>query len=899
VASPSGFVSIGLVLALLVGAAAVAVGQGASRVLMDLGDGAAWLPTNPRGTVTLVDGSSGRATAEVRLASGDGSSLTVVERDGQVYVLDTSTGVLTRIDGSTFEAPKAVSTPGATSAVLPGDGVVFVVDGDAGLIRILDGETLEPLGSPVDLGAPVVHVVVDKDGFVYPLAPDGTVRVVSKNGVEHSEKVASSAEDVVMSVVAGVVQVTNAEKGTVTAMGRQGPTSTIDVPGLVSGDGILTPEQVFGRYMPYVVPGDKVMTLDTRSGKVLTAKLPDVPGARWGDPVVTGDLLYVPDVRQGSLYVLEVAGGELRDQIQVTEGKPFALTQDSGIVFANDPATNRAIAIDDGGVARIVSKFDEEVAALAKEPEETPEKLPPPPSPKAPAKPQKPEKQEKAKQPPANKDDKKPEDKPEKNKGNNDNRRDDRPGQDKAEQGRDQGKGRDNGKGRGGSTPLPNPGNGGPKVDLPPVVPTPEPTAEPTPDPVAPGAPSITDLSTGDQSVTVTFAAAAEGGQVDSYSLRVSSGGSPADASVRSQGSDAFVATFNSCGTYDFVVVAKGPGGEAASAPKSAAACVAAGAVRGLRAQAQGNDTVVASWQPPAEGTAPFTYRARVDGGAWQDVAGTSASFGVAPGQHTVGVVAIGADGEQGPEAVSAPVTVTPPLVTAGKVQNLNVTATSHTAVRATWSQPTTGTGPFTYQARINGGPWKNAASGITYSGLKASTTYKVEVQARGQDGKWGPMSAASATTKQAPLPPTRRLVECTDNKAMPGGGRKTYYGTSCIGGTSGTGYSITVYANADPRLTELKRFKRNRDTGSGYIADYMLGTGGPASGFVQQAVVGYVPKTDGVGSSRWINQLYWDHWDGRYSWKSWSYRTGWPGFQPATSGSTRADQGAVFRVVG
>ncbi|HEX5534609.1 MAG TPA: hypothetical protein VFX33_12785 [Actinomycetales bacterium] len=880
--------SIGLVLALLVGAAAVAVGQGASRVLMDLGDGAAWLPTNPRGTVTLVDGSSGRATAEVRLASGDRSSLTVVERDGQVYVLDTSTGVLTRIDGSTFEAPKAVSTPGATSAVLPGDEVVFVVDGDAGVIRILDGETLDPLGSPVDLGAPVVHVVVDKDGFVYPLAPDGTVRVVSKNGVEHSEKLAASAEDVVMSVVAGVVQVTNAGRGTVTAMGPHGPTSTIDVPGLVSGDGILTPEQVFGRYMPYVVPGGKVMTLDTRSGKVLTAKLPDVPGAQWGDPVVTGDLLYVPDVRQGSLYVLEVAGGELRDQVQVTEGKPFALTQDSGIVFANDPATNRAIAIDDSGVARIVSKFDEEVAALAKEPEETPEKLPPPPSPKAPAKPQKPEK---AKQPPAAKNDKKPEDKPADNKGNNDNRRDERPGQDKS----DKGKGSDSGKDRGGSTPLPNPGAGGPKVDLPPVVPT----AEPSPDPVAPGAPSITDLSTGDQSVTVTFAAAAEGGDVDSYSLRVSSGGSPADASVQSQGPDAFVASFTSCGTYDFVVVAKGPGGDTASAPRSAAACVAAGSVRGLSARAQGNDTVVASWQPPAEGTAPFTYRARVDGGAWQDVDGTSASFGVAPGQHTVGVVAIGADGEQGPEAVSAPVTVTPPLVTAGKVQNLSVTATSHTAVRATWSQPTTGTGPFKYEARLAGGQWKNAASGVTFNGLKAATRYTVEVRAIGKDGKPGGVSSASATTNQAPLPPTRRLVECTDNKAMPGGGRKTYYGTSCIRGTSGTGYSITVYTKADPRLTELRRFKRNRDTGSGYIADYMLGTGGPASGFVQEAVVGYVPKADGVGSSRWTNQLYWDHWDGRYSWKSWSYRTSWPGFQPATSGSTRTNQGAVFRVVG
>jgi hypothetical protein len=257
-------------------------------------------------------------------------------------------------------------------------------------------------------------------------------------------------------------------------------------------------------------------------------------------------------------------------------------------------------------------------------------------------------------------------------------------------------------------------------------------------------------------------------------------------------------------------------------------------------------------------------------------------------------VVAIGADGEQGPESVSAPVTVTPPLVTAGKVQNLNVTATSHTAVRATWSQPTSGTGPFTYQARLNGGQWKNAASGVTFSGLRASTTYKVDVQARGQDGKWGPVNAGSATTKQAPLPRTKRLIECIDDTPMPGGGRKTYYGDGCIPKTSATGYSITVYESADPRLTELKRFRRDRDTPT-RIPDYMLGTGGPASGFQPDGVVGYVPKTGGTA----MEQRYWDHWDGGYSWKSWSYRTGWPGFQPAGKGTTRTNQGAVFRVVG
>ena len=39
--SPSGFISVGLVVSLAVGSLAVALGQGASKMLMDLGDGAA------------------------------------------------------------------------------------------------------------------------------------------------------------------------------------------------------------------------------------------------------------------------------------------------------------------------------------------------------------------------------------------------------------------------------------------------------------------------------------------------------------------------------------------------------------------------------------------------------------------------------------------------------------------------------------------------------------------------------------------------------------------------------------------------------------------------------------------------------------------------------------------
>ncbi len=106
--SPSGFISVGLVVSLAVGSAGVALGQGASRVLMDLGDGASWLPTNP------------------------------------AVPSPSSTG--TWIDGRTLRAPKSVSTGGASS-VLGGQGVAYVLYAENGTVRVLDQTSLEPLGT--------------------------------------------------------------------------------------------------------------------------------------------------------------------------------------------------------------------------------------------------------------------------------------------------------------------------------------------------------------------------------------------------------------------------------------------------------------------------------------------------------------------------------------------------------------------------------------------------------------------------------------------------------------------------------------------------------------------------------------------------------------------------------
>ena len=543
------------------------------------------------------------------------------------------------------------------------------MDAAAGVVSVLDELTLEPVGEPIELGSPVMQSVVDGDCTVFSLLDDGTVVPIGTNGtVGASFRVAGSGDAAALSVVDGTAVVVDEADPSVAPLTSDGPGDRIglDIP---AGD-LKVPAAASGS-LPVLSEDGAVAVVEPSTGSVRYVTLPEQDGADLGAPVVNGDLLYVPDFSSGKTLVIGVAGGTLEDVIDVSDGE-FELFVDDRIVFANDAQGNGAVVVDDTGAVRHVTKYDEEVAANAEQPVETPEKLTPIP--------QSPQEERDSEFPSLV-------DQPEPGEsefpalvdpppapgppGNPGPPSDPAPGDPGATE-------------PGPPTEVPVPGPAGPTgppgdppappeppapppapVDACPDVPGEQPPGtDCTPAPNAPGQPAITGASAADLAATVDFAPGS-GGQVDSYRLRVVENGNdiqPKD--VQGNGQNRFTVSFADCKTVQFAVVAVGPGGESSSPLSQAVTtCQAAGQVDNLRVVDKETtaDKITMTWKPPS-GTGPFIYEVWGfgQGRAQTDQTSFRASGLKADTSYDFRVVAIGPGGA-GPEASTRGRTNPPP----------------------------------------------------------------------------------------------------------------------------------------------------------------------------------------------------------------------------------------------
>jgi hypothetical protein len=129
--------SVPKVLAIVLPSCLILAGLGAavSGARIDLSDGAAWLPSSI-GQVALLSGASARPIATVAVAAG-GHDLSVAQSGSDGYVIDHTAGTVSRVEGATFAASAPVPfARGASSGlqVLIGGGNVYVLDSDSGLL---------------------------------------------------------------------------------------------------------------------------------------------------------------------------------------------------------------------------------------------------------------------------------------------------------------------------------------------------------------------------------------------------------------------------------------------------------------------------------------------------------------------------------------------------------------------------------------------------------------------------------------------------------------------------------------------------------------------------------------------------------------------------------------------
>ncbi len=283
------------------------------------------------------------------------------------YALDRAHGTVVRVDPATFEVGPAVEviagTTGEVSA-LPAPDALYVVDHGRGQVAVVDPASPATLRGPVrSLAEPIVGGVVDGDGRLWTLGArtgdlvwfDGPERHSRRGAVQDPAGATLAVVDGRAALVERVSRVVRLLDG----RGRASSSSCLDLD--PADDSLQVGGSARGERL-YVVSGDDgvLRVSDLGSGDcgdvVLTIA---APRSRLGVPQEARDRVFVPDYTTGTVVVVDLDSGEHTVTAElVTPGVEFELVARDGIVFYNDPGSERAGVIGvDGSVAE-VDKYD-------------------------------------------------------------------------------------------------------------------------------------------------------------------------------------------------------------------------------------------------------------------------------------------------------------------------------------------------------------------------------------------------------------------------------------------------------------------------------------------------------------------------------------------------------------
>ena len=354
-----------LVVCALAGAV-VARADAEPPAVLDMEGGGAWVASSTVGQMTLIDGGSAEVVASVAVGEPD-VDLTAVQ-DGMVgYGIDRDLGTVTRVDPATFTTSPPVAviddTEGQVSAHPAGD-VVYVVDEGRGRVGVADATAVASLkGDVVSLAEPVGSAVVDDTGRLWTLGAgtgdltwfDRTDRTSRRGAVEDPE----GAELVVIDGHAALVERAGRTVRALDSDGGDAGDACIDI------DPADTSVVVGGSPASdrlYVVSGEdgilRVSDLgDGECGQV-AIEIAD-RGSELGAPTEAQHRVFIPDYSRGRVVIVDLDRRDTTTTGEIlTPGTTFELFTRDGIVFYNDPASERAGVIDPDGTTAEVAKYD-------------------------------------------------------------------------------------------------------------------------------------------------------------------------------------------------------------------------------------------------------------------------------------------------------------------------------------------------------------------------------------------------------------------------------------------------------------------------------------------------------------------------------------------------------------
>ncbi|MDP9794242.1 sugar lactone lactonase YvrE [Catenuloplanes nepalensis] len=325
-----------------------------------LSSGAAWLPTSATGGLTLLDGSTARVAAHVHVRV-----TSMVQHDHDAYVVDAVTGTVRHVDGATMRVGPAIAPlPGARKGlrVLATSTVVYAIDMVSGRVALLDPSSLATRRAPWTSAAGAsTGAALDRDGRLWLFdAATGNLSVVTPSGEtsEHREAARSGTGTLVPAGDRLVVADGFARKVTIFdhESGRVDRWVPLD-PRAAGARAAIGGSSTATRLL--VATDGKVSVCDLDRSSCTTPITLDGAGPSLGAPVEAAGRLFVPDYTGGDVFVVDpedrtavvartkIPGGAAR----------LTLIAKDGLVFFNDPMSDRAGVIRPDGTVRSIRKY--------------------------------------------------------------------------------------------------------------------------------------------------------------------------------------------------------------------------------------------------------------------------------------------------------------------------------------------------------------------------------------------------------------------------------------------------------------------------------------------------------------------------------------------------------------
>ncbi|WP_406435706.1 hypothetical protein OHB00_16715 [Streptomyces sp. NBC_00631] len=336
--------------------------------------GTAWLLSSSEGLLTKIDGGSARPVAQLSLPAGTGPGPVALSERGSGVVLLSGRSVWSVDDANERFAVQDLGLD-ADSVTVSGPRVYGIATHPrnlgAGAKRHPYAVESVPaasrtLTSPqaVTFDSPVVSAVAGSDGSLWAAqeSSDSVLRIKG-NHVVARVRVGDGQGSLRLTAAANteaVVLDTRTLRLTVLpAHGTARSFPTGDRAEAVTDVELGIPTTASALVPLVLRPSQTLVTVNTATGALTSTRLPVARTDSLGRPVASGALVYVPDDTTGTVLVVDTASGRLRAPVQLSrpEGRArLGVFVQNGLVWGNDETGPYAMVVCQG-TTRVFAKY--------------------------------------------------------------------------------------------------------------------------------------------------------------------------------------------------------------------------------------------------------------------------------------------------------------------------------------------------------------------------------------------------------------------------------------------------------------------------------------------------------------------------------------------------------------